>query len=316
MKRYVAGRVLQSLVLLWCVTVVTFGLMQLAPGGPAVLADPNLSQEQVQSARASLGLDDPLPVQYVHWLGRVVQGDLGTSFDRGVAVTDVIEQRLPNTLLLAGSALLLAVVLGVAAGVVAAWKRNTWIDGAVSTLAVTTISVPPFWLGIVAILIFAVELGWLPASGMYSRDGGGLMDLLQHLVLPAFVTGAFMVAVVMRFTRAAMLDVLQQTYVANARARGLPEWRVLFHALRNAAVPLITVIALGVPALVGGTAIVEAIFGWPGLGQLAIESAANSDYPLIMGITLVMSLVVIVVNLSADLSYTIVDPRVRLGDRA
>lgn len=313
MTAYLVKRLIQSVFLFWVVTLVTFVLIHQAPGGPAVLANPSLGKDQVQQLGGTLGLDEPIYSQYGQWLGNTALGDLGRSFNQGVPVADLISQRLPNTLLLGAAALVIALVVGIGLGILTAVRRNTWVDYLGSSVGLFNLSVPTFWLGIMLILIFAVQLRWLPVNGMHDTGESGLVDLLHHLVLPAIVASTFLMANVMRYTRASMLEVLDQLYVTGARAKGLRERRVLLvHALKNALVPVVTVIGLSLPQLFGGAAITETVFAWPGIGSLGIEAAQNGDYPLIMGITLVVSAIVIVANLLTDLSYSMIDPRVRL----
>lgn len=313
MTRYVLTRVAQSVFLLWLVTVATFLLIQQAPGGPAVLADPTLTRQGAEDLARTLGLSEPVHQQYGSWMGRVAQGDLGRSFNHSRPVTQLIAERLPNTLILGSAALVLALVVGIPLGIVSAVKRNSWLDYTATVVTLFNLSIPAFWFGIMLIIVFAVFLGWLPSGGMRTVGESGTVDLLRHLVMPAVVASGFMMARVARYVRSSMLDVLGEDYVRTARANGLREWRImLFHALRNALLPVVTVIGLTLPQLFAGAAITETVFAWPGLGRLGVEAAANADYPLIMGITLVVAVMVIVANLVTDLSYGWIDPRVRL----
>jgi peptide/nickel transport system permease protein len=303
----------QSVVLFWIVTLVTFVIIRQAPGGPAILANPNLTKDQIVNLRGGVGLNDPLYRQYVRWVGHLMAGDLGVSFNEGVPVVELIAERLPNTLVLASAAFVIAVTAGMTLGILGAVKRNTWVDGLVSSVGVLNLSVPVFWLGIVLILIFAVELRWLPVGGMLQASQWSWLDLARHLVLPAIVAAGFLMANVMRFTRSSLLETLGQLYVTAARAMGLRERRVLLkYALRNAMLPVVTTIGLGTPQLFGGAAITETVFAWPGIGSLGINAARTGDFPVIMGITLFVSALVIVANLITDLSYVLLDPRVRL----
>jgi peptide/nickel transport system permease protein len=314
MPGYVARRLLYSAILFWIVTVITFAIIQQAPGGPAALANPDLTREQIQTLRGVMGLDDPIPVQYGRWLGSLVRGDLGISFNEGRPVRVMIAERLPNTLVLSSVALMLAVTLGMCLGIASAARRDSWIDTAASALGVINLSVPAFWLGIVLILVFAVELGWLPVGGMPRGRDWGLADLGRHLLLPSIVASGFLMANVMRYTRSSLLEVNAQLYVTAARAMGIRERRVLFlHALKNAMLPVVTVIGLGLPQLFAGAAITETVFAWPGIGSLGIAAARTGDFPVVMGITLVVSAIVILANLLTDLSYVLLDPRVRLS---
>jgi peptide/nickel transport system permease protein len=314
MPTYLARRVLHSLVLFVLITMITFAVIRIAPGGPAILANPNLSKSQMHTLRAGLGLDDPLPVQYARWMGHVMQGQLGTSFNESVPVSDLIRERLPNTLLLGAAAFTIAVSFGLAFGVVSAAKRNTWIDRLFSVVGVLNLSVPVFWLAIVLILVFAVELRWLPIGGIPDDPQASWLRYAKHLVLPAIVASGFMMANVMRYTRASMLEVSSQLYVTAARAMGHPEQRVVLkYMLKNAMLPVVTVIGLGIPQLFGGAAITETVFSWPGIGSLGIAAARSGDFPVVMGITLVVSAIVVIANLLTDLSYAWLNPRVNLA---
>lgn len=312
MAGYLIKRSVQSVILFWMVTVLTFVIIRQAPGGPAILANPDLSKAQMEALTTTLGLADPLYLQYGRWIGGLLSGDFGTSFNEGVPVLSLIAERLPNTLILSSAALVIAIALGMGLGILSAVKRNSWFDGFASTIGVLNLSVPAFWLGIVLILLFAVELRWLPVGGMPRARNWSVFELLRHLILPSVVAGGFLMANVMRYTRSSLLEVSDQLYVTAARAMGIRERRViLVYALKNAMLPVITVIGLGLPQLFAGAAITETVFAWPGIGSLGITAARTGDYPLIMGITLVVSLIVIVANLLTDLSYTLLDPRVK-----
>lgn len=314
MAAYLSRRLVQSAFLYVAVTVATFVLVHLAPGGPAVLADPNITKAQIASGRHSLALDQPLYVQYGTWVSRLLHGDLGISFSQSQPVLDLIRERLPNTLVLGVAALAIALVVGVGLGVASAVYRNTWVDTVATTVALFNLSVPAFWLGIVLIIVVAVDLQLLPASGMHTVGRSDLPDLLPHLLLPAVVASSFLLANVARYTRAGLIEALDQPFILVAQAKGLSQRRVIWlHALKHAMLPIVTVVGLSMPQLFGGAAITETVFGWPGLGRLGIEAAVTADYPVVMGVTLVVSAIVIVANLLTDVSYTLLDPRVRLG---
>jgi len=312
--RYVLVRLAQALLVLMLVSVITFVIIHRAPGGPAILADPMVTRDQAREMARTLGLDRPLHVQYLAWMGNVLRGRLGISFSTNQSVTTLIGQRLPATLVLSGAGLVLALVLAVPLGVLSAVRRNTWVDHLVSSVAMFGLSVPVFWLGLVLILVFAVQLRWLPAGGMLTIGGpSGVGDRLTHLVLPAFVVSVFGLAQLTRYMRSSIIGVLSEDYVRTAWAKGLPRWRVWYrHALANALLPMITVVGLMLPQLAAGAAITETVFAWPGIGRLAIEAAFQRDYPLIMGITLLVSALVVAANLLTDLAYVYLDPRVRL----
>jgi peptide/nickel transport system permease protein len=314
MTSYLLKRGFASVVLFWLVTIVTFILIHQAPGGPAALARPGAGTQGLEQARKSLGLTGSIWDQYGSWAGRVFHADLGVSFDQGVSVGSLITDRLPNTLLLALAGLLVGTVVGVVLGVLGALRQGGVIDAFGRTFGILGVAVPQFWVGLILILLFSVRLGWLPAGDMHSPDGGGLLDLLRHLVLPAAVVALFVVANVLRFTRASVISVLHEPYLVTARAKGVRPRRVLWiHVLRNALLPIITIIGFSIPLVVGGAAITEVVFSWPGIGNLAVTAAQHSDYPVLMGVTLVLAALVIVVNLLTDLSYRMVDPRVRIG---
>jgi peptide/nickel transport system permease protein len=310
---YLVRRLLQTGVLLLVVSLVVFALVTQAPGGPAILLDRNMAPEDIARMRTLLGLDQPLPVQYVRWLGQVLVGNLGVSYQAGVPVLEIIGQMLPNTLVLSAAALVLTLVVAVPAGVVSAARPYSATDHGVTFLALFGISVPTFWFGLMLIVLFSVVLGWLPPGGMRTIGAPpSLLDTARHLLLPAVVLGSANMALVARYTRSATLAVLREDYVRTARAKGVPERDVLArHALRNALLTVVTVVGLQLPRLVGGAAITETVFAWPGMGSLAVRAAFERDYPMIMGITLVISAVVATSSLLVDLLYVWIDPRIR-----
>ncbi len=314
MLRIAAQRVVQGLIVLVLVSAITFLLVNLAPGGPSSLMRMDATPEQREALTRRFGLDQPVPVRYVQWLTGALHGDLGTSLSSNEPVTFRIGQRLPDTLLLAGTALVVSILVGIPMGVVAALRRNSLPDFVVATVSVLGLSVPAFWLGIILILTFSVSLRLLPSSGIASSgDEGDLGDRLQHLVMPALVLSTTVLPYVVRFTRSALLDVLHQDYVRTATAKGLSRTGVVYgHALRNALVPVVSIIGTQVPRLVGGSVVTEAVFGWPGMGRLAVEAASGRDYPLIVGITVIVAAVVVSSSLVVDLAYTWLDPRIRI----
>jgi peptide/nickel transport system permease protein len=316
MQRYLIGRVGQALGVLLVVSIVTFVLIHSAPGGPAILLQGDLTQEQIRERLTDLGLNDPLPVQYARWLGNLFQGQLGRSLSQGVPVGTLIMERLPATLLLSGAALLLTLAIGLPLGVLSAVKRNGLVDMLVTGFAFFGMSVPVFWLGILLILLFSVQLGMLPSAGMYSLDQPfSLGDRLRYLVMPTVVLATANMAQITRYTSSSVVAVLAEDYVRTAHAKGLASRVVLTrHALRAALIPVITIVGVMLPRLVTGTAITEAIFAWPGMGRLAVDAAVQRDYPLVMGITLMVSAVVIASNLVVDMVYGWADPRIRVAD--
>lgn len=315
MVGYVAGRLAQAVVVILVVTMLTFALIHAAPGGPGILLAPEMTGDQVKAAEESLGLDQPLPVQYLRWLENLLHGQLGTSYGQGLPVTQLIVQRLPATLELTIVSFLLSVALGIAIGVVSAVHRYSLLDQLATGFTFFGMSVPVFWLGLMLIIIFSISLHLLPSAGAYTLGAPpSLGDRATHLILPAIVLATANLAQIARYTRSAMLDVLSADFLRTARAKGLREHVVVNqHALRNALIPVVTVAALGVPRLLGGAAITESVFDWPGMGQLAVDAALQRDYPLIMGITLVVSILVVLTNFLTDLSYLALDPRVRLS---
>jgi peptide/nickel transport system permease protein len=314
MGRYIIRRLLQAIVLLLIVSIVTFMLIHSAPGGPSLLANPDLTTEELATMTENLGLNDPLPVQYVRWLGHVLQGDLGTSYNNVEPVDELILDRLPNTLLLTGVGLLLSIAIAIPLGILSAVRRNSILDRGVTAFSFLGVSVPVFWLGIMLIILFSVRWDVFPAGGMYSiGDDFSLVDRLKHLFLPMLVVVTANLAGLVRYTRSGMITVLSEDYIRTARAKGLTNRRVIFgHALRNALVPVITVIGISLPNAVSGAAITETVFSWPGMGLLAVNAAKTRDYPVVLGTTLAVAVVVIFSSLITDLIYARVDPRIRL----
>jgi peptide/nickel transport system permease protein len=297
------------------VSAITFLLVNLAPGGPSSLMRMDATPEQREALSLRLGLDQPLPVRYVEWLSGALHGDLGTSLGSNEPVALRVAQRLPNTLLLAGVSLVMSIVVGIPMGVLAALRRNSVPDFLLAAVSIMGVSVPAFWLGILLILALSVNLNWLPSSGITSSGSqGDPLDRLEHLIMPALVLSTTVLPYVVRFTRSALLEVLHQDYVRTATSKGLSRVRVVFgHALRNALVPVVSIIGTLVPRLVGGSVVTESVFGWPGMGRLAIEAANGRDYPLIVGITVIVAAVVVLSSLIVDLAYTWLDPRIRLA---
>lgn len=318
MQQYIARRLLILLPVLIGVTIFSYIFINLAPGDPVLaFIDPatagELGPEWVAMRRAQLGLDKPLPVRYALWLREVATGNLGYSLINGTPVKTMIGQRLGPTVLLMGSALLVAIALGVPLGVVSAIRQYSWLDYALTVFGFVTISTPSFFLGLALIYLLAIRLRLLPTSGMYTLGVPlTLGDLAAHLLLPVTVLGLAQVPQLMRYARSSMLEVTRQDYVTTARAKGLSERRVLLgHAFRNALLPLVTVIGVSLPNLFGGAVITEQIFNWPGMGRLAIQSVNGRDYPLLMGIILVTAILVLVSNLLTDLLYALIDPRIK-----
>ncbi|MFQ5657495.1 MAG: ABC transporter permease [Candidatus Methylomirabilales bacterium] len=310
MGRYLLGRFVQAVPVLLGVTLITFLLTHLALGDPVRArmgqrADP----EMVAKIRTEYGLDKPLWTRYTLYMGKLLGGDLGYSYRQGRPVTRIVAERLPATVRLAVVAMVIAVILGMGAGTIAAVRHNTFWDLSMMTLSLVGISTPVFWLGMMLILVFAVHLGWFPISGY----GGGSM---KHLVLPALTLGALQAGYIARMTRSALLEVLRQEYVRTARAKGLRESVVILkHTLWNAILPVLTLAGIGLGDLLVGAPLTETVFAWPGLGRLLVAAVGNRDIPVVLGATLLFALIYLGANLLVDLGYALVDPRVKLRER-
>ncbi len=314
MRRYLARRLLLLVPVLLGVSVVVFMVLHLSPGDPAeIMLGSQATQEDRTRLRAELGLDQPLHVQYARWLGHVLRGDLGRSLWMKRPVLGEVWTRFQATLLLTGTALLLSTAAGIALGVLSATRPNSVLDRLSATASLFGASMPVFWLGIVLMVIFSLWLRWLPASGMYAPDGGGdLGDLLLHLALPAVTLAAASTTIIARLTRSAMLDVLGQDYVRTARAKGVVERGVVLrHALKNALIPIVTVVGVQAGYLLGGAVLTETVFAWPGVGTLMVQGILARDFPLVQGCVLVVALSFVLVNLAVDLLYAWLDPRIR-----
>ena len=313
MYRYILSRLIQTILLLFFVSLVMFIIISAAPGGPAILLQQEVSAELAARLEQQLGLDQPVHVQYFRWVSNLLQGDLGRSFSYARPVSDLIQQRLVPTLVLGAASLLLAILIGVPLGIISAIKRYSIFDYLATTVAFFGLSIPVFWFGIMLIIIFSVTLGWLPSGGMY-RPGENMsvISLLRHLILPAIVLGTPAMAQLARFSRSSMISVMRQDYIRTARSKGVKENAVLWrHAFRNGLIPVLTILGVIIPRLFSGAAITESVFAWPGLGRLAVDSAFQRDYPVIMALTLVVSAMVVFANLLVDLLYAAVDPRIR-----
>ena len=312
MLAFIVRRIITTIPVMAFVALFVFSLLYVAPGDPAaVIAGDQASPADVERIRASLGLDRPYLVRFAEWSFRVLQGDLGTSIFTSLPVTQLIAQRIEPTLSLMILTLIFAVTIAVPMGVIAAWKAGTWIDRGAMAFAVFGFSVPVFVVGYLLAYVFALELGWLPAQG-YTPIEQGVGPWLANLILPALTLGLVYIALIARVTRATMLDVLQQDYVRTARAKGLAQGSVLFvHALKNAAVPIVTVIGIGIALLIGGAVVTETVFAIPGLGRLTVDAILRRDYPVIQGVVLLFSFTYVLVNLAIDLLYTLIDPRIR-----
>lgn len=326
MSQYLIRRALQAIPLLLATTVIVFLLVRLAPGGPLAAAErnPNVTPEQLAILRHKYGLDQPLYVQYIKWMGQLAQGNLGESIKMHRPVNELIAERLPNTLLLVGVSFLVTVVIAIPVGVYSAIRQYSIGDYIITTLTFIGQSIPIYWFGLVLILVFYV---WLqnpftggpifPGGGMYSIDQeSNLLDRLWHMVLPVTMLSLAWIAWYSRFLRASMLEVIYSDYVRTARAKGLGERAVRYgHALKNAAIPLVTLIALDLPALFGGALFTEMVFSWPGMGRLFWDAARARDYPILLAVVLINSILIVFFNLVADFVYGFLDPRIRFAAR-
>lgn len=312
MLGFIIRRIISTIPVMGIVALFVFSLLYIAPGDPAVvIAGDQATPEDVEKIRVALGLDRPFIERFGEWSWRILHGDLGTSMFTGLPVTQLIAQRLEPTLSLMVVTLLLAIVVAVPMGVLAAWKAGSLLDRALMAFAVFGFSVPVFVVGYVLAYVFALELDWLPVQG-YTAFSQGFWPWLENLILPAIALGFVYIALIARITRASMLEVLQQDYIRTAKAKGLGQRPVLFiHALKNAAVPIVTVIGIGVALLIGGAVVTESVFAIPGLGRLTIDAILRRDYPVIQGIVLLFSFVFVLVNLVVDLLYILLDPRIR-----
>jgi len=312
MWAYIVRRIIATIPVMAIVALFVFSLLYISPGDPAaVIAGDQATPQDVERIRASLGLDRPYLVRFGEWLWNVLRGDLGVSIFTNLPVSLMISQRIEPTLALMLVTLVLSISIAIPMGVVAAWKNGTWIDRGVMAFAVFGFSVPVFVTGYLLAYIFALELDWLPVQG-YTPIRNGFFPFIENLILPALALGSVYIALIARITRATMLEVLQQDYVRTAKAKGVGSRGVLFvHGLKNAAVPIVTVIGIGIALLIGGAVVTESVFAIPGLGRLVVDAILRRDYPVIQGVVLLFSFVYVILNLLVDLLYTVLDPRIR-----
>jgi peptide/nickel transport system permease protein len=312
MLRYVGGRLASTLLVMTVVGVIVFLLLHLAPGSPAaIIAGDNATPAQIADINHQLGLDRPLPVQFGYWAWNVLRGNFGTSIFSGAPVMQLVEQRLPATISLTFVTILFAATTAVIAGVFAAWRAGGLLDRLLMGVAALGFSVPVFVVGYLLIYLFAIKLQWLPVQG-YVPLSRGLWPWFGHLILPALTLGLAYLALIARITRATVLEVLSEDYMRTARAKGASPLSQLFHhALRNAGVPIATVIGIGIALLISGVVLTETVFNIPGVGRLTVDAITNRDYPIIQGVMVVFSGTYVVINLLVDLSYTLIDPRIR-----
>lgn len=319
MTRYVILRVLQVVPQVLILTIITFGIVQIAPGTPGearVLLGRAVPEGYFETLRAFYGVDRPPHEQYINWLKKIALLDFGRSFSNRQPVTELIRERLGRTIGLMSAALGLAVVIAIPIGVLTALYSNSLYDHVLSVLALIGVSMPSFWFAVMMIGVFAVSLRWLPAGGVQDLKGGtGLFTTIKYFIMPVIVLALSHMASLVRYVRSSIIEVLGEDYIRTARAKGLPQRLVLIrHALRNALIPVVTILGLWLPGLVGGAAVVEMVFSLPGVGRLTVEAAYSRDYPITMAMTVLMGLLTILGNLLADIGCAIVDPRIRLGD--
>jgi peptide/nickel transport system permease protein len=318
MTRYLIQRLLEVVPILLGLSVIMFALLAFAPGDPIDLMLSNAPQSvgiDVAALKRAYGLDQPVPVRYVRWLSRVVRGDLGWSIQDRTPVRQMLSERIPRSFLLMGSGLLLAIAVAVPVGIYAALRQYSIGDYVVSIVGFVGFSVPLFWMGLGLIYVFSIKLRWLPPGGYSSQAATGVSsvsDLVRHLILPMVVIALYNMAATMRYTRSAMLEVIRQDYVRTARAKGLSESAVTIrHAARNALIPVVTVLALTLPALIGGAPVTESIFSWPGVGQLLVQSVVAGDLVVAQSVLMMLAAMVLGANILADVAYVLIDPRVR-----
>lgn len=314
MTKYISKRLLTSIPLFIAITLIVFIMVNFAKGGPMdiIASAGNLTQEDLRNLEIQLGLDKPLPVRYLIWVKDLFSGNLGTSYRTGQPVGLMISQRIIPSLILTGTGITAAILLGIPLGVASAYKPNSWFDRISTFIAFIGSSMPSFFLSLISIYVISVKFKLLPTSGMYSSSGAkDLLDLIQHLILPATMIALQVIGNTIKQSKNAVMEVLNEEYIKTARSKGLKEYVVLIrHAVRNAMIPIVTMIGLNVPFLIGGAVVIEQIFAWPGIGSLMVHSITNRDYPVIMGITVMIAIVVLVANIILDIVYAALDPRI------
>jgi peptide/nickel transport system permease protein len=314
MVQYIIRRILIAIPVLFGVTIFNFLIINLAPGNPVdMYVSPDVTAADIEIKKEALGLNDPIYIQYWHWLGNLIKGDFGFSYSTYEPVTNMIFERLGPTLILMGSALIIAYLIAIPIGILSATKQYSWIDYLTTTFSFLGVSIPHFFMGLGAIYVLAIMSQILPTGGMNTLGGtGGFTDTFLHLIMPAIVLGTGIAGSMVRYVRSSMIEVLGQDYLRTARAKGLGEFIVTHkHALRNALIPIITIIGLDIPLLIGGAVVTEQIFQWPGLGQLTIQSIGSRDYSVLMAINLLAAFMVLFSNLITDILYSVADPRIK-----
>ena len=312
MLREIVRRLLATIPVMGVVAIAVFALLHVTPGDPAVIiAGDYATSDDIARVRTKLGLDKPFLTQVGIWLGGIARGDLGASIYSGLPVTTLIKQRAEATISLTLLAMLISIIVGVPVGVLAAWRRGSWLDRGVMIFAVSGFSLPTFWLGFLLVYVFSITAHWLPVQGFQSLERG-LWPFLRHLILPAITLSVVYMALIARMTRASMLGVLSEDYVRTAFAKGLAPRRVLLrHALKNASLPVVTIIGIGFALLIGGAVVTESVFALPGLGRLTVDAIVRRDYPVIQGVILIVSGVYVAINLLVDVLYVVLDPRIK-----
>jgi peptide/nickel transport system permease protein len=313
MTTYIIRRLIMMIPILFGISIISFAIMYAAPGKPAVMdLDPDISVEAREKQMEKLGLNDPAHIQYLNWMSNVVKGDFGTSFTKKQPVKDMSLDRLPNTLILMVFSTILAVIIAIPFGVLSATKQYSKLDYGVTITSFLGLATPNFWLGLMLIMLFSVQLGWTPVGGVSTLGAEfSLLDRLHHLILPAIVLATADMAGLTRYTRSSMLEVINQDYIRTARAKGFRESKVIYkHGLRNGLIPIITIFGLMLPTFIGGSVIVESLFSWPGIGKLFIDATFERDYPVIMAITMFGAVLTVIGNLIADILYAVLDPRI------
>lgn len=311
MGKYIIRRLFDLLPTIAVVAVIVFIITRLIPGDPAaVMLGPQASVEDIQALRDKLGLNDPLYLQFLHYIGDLLQGNFGVSLTYNQPIVQLILERFPNTLILAVSALIIAFAIGVPAGIISASKQNSLLDYSVMLVSLVGVSMPIFWLGVMLVLYFSVNLGWFPATGMGSMEDG-FIPYLKHLVLPSITLATIPMATFARITRSSMLEVISQDYIKTARSKGLSEfWVICKHAFKNALTPLLTVLGMQISMMLGGAVLTETIFSWPGMGRLIVDAIDKRDFVVVQGTVLFIAVIFVLVNLLVDVMYKVVNPRV------
>jgi peptide/nickel transport system permease protein len=318
MGAFIGRRLLISVVVLFGISILLFTLLRLMPGDPAeMMLDPmsftGNREEALEILRERLGLNQSLPVQYFAWISELLRGNFGYSYTDGRPVTEIIIGRAGATLRLMGVALVIALIIGITLGIIAALRRNTIADYGISLVSLLMISIPPFFVALIAIFVFGLTLRLLPTGGMNSPGGDGLLDSLRYLILPASILGLMFAGPYVRYARSSMIEVLGQDYMTTARSKGLTAGRVIVrHGLHNALIPLVTVIAVQIPVMFAGAVIIEQLFSWPGIGRMALDAILARNYPILLGFVMIVAVLVLLCNLIADVLYALIDPRIRL----